>query len=283
MDLNLLIASDANYLPHAVVALTSACESNRLHRLRIFYLHAGLGEEEMDRVHAHFSRYAAVVNFIRVDDERLRQLHTHAHLTAPAYYRLLCADALPPSVDRVIYLDCDVIVRAALDEIYTADLELCTIAAVRDAYLNDAPWPTWRAQINALVGAQVREYFNSGVMLIDVARYRSTGVGSAVIELLNRFHRNFNYADQDALNVVLAQRWKALPSRWNVQSHWYTLDYCIESTGFSPEQRNRVFAAIRDPAIIHYTATSKPWHFINTHPLKPEYWKYRQLTPYAAR
>lgn len=279
MDLNLLISSDARYLPHAVTALTSACESNRRHRIRIFCLHAGLGERDMRRIRAHFARYEASVNFIRADGTRLSRYHTPAHVALPSYFRILCADLLPAGIDRVLYLDCDVIVRAALDELYSIDLGNCTVAAVRDAYLNGAPW---RARLNALAGADVRTHFNAGVMLIDVARYRSTGVGPAALGLLDRFHREFIYADQDALNVALAGKWKVLAAKWNVQSHWYTPGFILRSAALPPDRRNRYAAAIRNPAIIHYSTQSKPWQFMNSHPWKQEYWNYRNLTPFAS-
>jgi lipopolysaccharide biosynthesis glycosyltransferase len=234
----------------------------------------------MDLVRAHFRGYGATVNFILADDAQLKKFHVHGHLATPTYYRALCAQMLPAEVDRVLCIDCDVIVRDALDEIYATDLGPHTVAAVRDGFLSDAPW---RAKINALVGATMQQYFNSGVMVIDVARYRSSGVGAAVLALLERFHRDFQYADQDALNVVLDQRWKALPARWNVQSHWYTINFWARAAALPPERRALVLAAIRSPAIIHYTTKSKPWDFMNAHPLKREYWKYRSLTPYAPK
>jgi len=158
------------------------------------------------------------------------------------------------------------------------DLGPCTIAAVRDAFLSDAPW---RAQLNAIAGASVGEYFNSGVLLIDLTRYRSTGAGPALLALLRRFNREFVYTDQDAMNVVFAGLWKALPFRWNVQSYWYTLDFWLKAAALPAEKRAQLEAAVTNPAIIHYTTPSKPWHFMNTHRLKQEYWKYRALTPYA--
>jgi lipopolysaccharide biosynthesis glycosyltransferase len=278
LELNLLISSDANYLPHAATALTSVCEHNRQHAITIYYLHAGLAAIDIAHLSAHFERYGARVEFIVADDARLRQFKTRAHFTTPTYYRILCADLLPRSADRVLYIDCDVIVRADVADIYAADLGGCPVAAVRDAYVGDAPWCH---QLNALVGAAMHDYFNSGVLVIDLERYRSAGIGPAALELLDRHHADFTYADQDALNVVLARQWKPLPARWNVQSLWYALDFCIRSTTFAPEWRLEFVNAVMNPAIIHYASPSKPWQFMNVHPLKREYWKYRQLSPYA--
>jgi lipopolysaccharide biosynthesis glycosyltransferase len=278
MRIDLLVASDAAYVPHAVTALTSACENNRQHRLRVFYPQSGIDAAEMDRIRAHLGRYGADVAFVRVDDARLRQFRTVDHLATPTYFRLLCAELLPAGIDRVLYLDGDVIVRSALDVLYATDLRANVVGAVADSFLVDG---TWRARLGALVGASLPDYFNSGVMLIDVARYRAAGIGSAALALLDRFHGDFSYADQDAANVVLAGRWQALPPRWNVQTYWYSLDFAFRAAALPAEARREIVLAIGNPAIVHYTTSSKPWQFMNTHPLKREYWKYRQLTPYA--
>lgn len=278
MELNLLISSDANYLPHAATALTSVCEHNRRHAITIYYLHTGLSADDFARMSAHVERYGARVVFILADDARLRRFRTGAHFTTPTFYRILCADVLPPGVDRVLYIDCDVVVRADVADICAVDLAGCPVAAVADAFVGSAPW---LQQLNALGGAEMGDYFNSGVLVIDLERYRSAGIGPAALELLDRHHADFTYADQDALNIALARRWLPLPARWNVQSLWYSLDFCIRAASRPPEWRLEYVNAIKNPAIIHYAAPSKPWHFMNTHPMKGEYWKYRRLTPYA--
>ncbi|MEI2653948.1 MAG: glycosyltransferase family 8 protein [Microthrixaceae bacterium] len=278
MKLDLLIASDANYLPHAVTALTSVCEHNRHHGIVIHYLHPGLADAEAARVRSHFERYGAEVRFVEVDTARLGRYRTVFHFTTATYFRILCGDLLPRDVERVLYLDCDVVVRADVADICSADLGGGIVGAVRDAHLGDAPW---KQKLNALTGANMQDYFNTGVLVIDVARYRDAGIGPAVLALLDRCHGDFFFADQDAFNVVLADRWHALPARWNVQSYWYAIDICIRSASYPPDWRLEYVNAIKNPAIVHYTTPSKPWQFMNAHPMKAEYWKYRRLTPYA--
>ncbi len=278
MDINLLIASDSSYLPHAVVALTSACENNRGNKLLVFWLHPGLAEADIEAVHRHFSRYSAAIQFIRVNDTRIAELEVHMHLTVATYYRVLCADLLPPHIDRVIYLDCDVIVEASLEALFAVDLGTCTVACVHDAYLNN---PAWRAHLKSVTGTDVPSYFNSGVMVIDLRAYRASGVAVAAMDLLVRCSADLSYADQDALNVVLNGRWLPVHPRWNMQGYWYTLDYCYSAGLCRADRIADMRSRLLHPFIIHYTTSNKPWHFMSTHPLKQRYWTYRALTPYA--
>ncbi len=280
MNINLLVASDGGYVPHAVTALTSACENNRHNALAIYYLHAGLPESVMDGLRDHFERYSATIVFVRVDDAQVARFHTEAHLTSAAYYRVLCADLLPPEIDRVLYLDCDVVVEAALDRLYATDLRGRAVGAVRDAYLNA---PKWQAHLKAVTGIAVPSYFNSGVMLIDPAAYRASRVGPAVVELLGRCSQHLPYADQDAFNVMLQGHWMPLHARWNLQSYWYTLDYAYRAATAGGSDAREVVAGLRAPGIVHYTTASKPWHFMNAHPRKQRYWHYRKATPFGVQ
>jgi lipopolysaccharide biosynthesis glycosyltransferase len=277
MDIDILIASDKPYLEHAVVALTSACLNNPGNRLRIHFLHAGLDLADQQIVRRHLEQHNAVVEFLQSDSALIRQFHTYGHFTAAVYLRIFCDALLPQDIDRVIYLDCDVIVRTALDGLFAIDLEGRVAAAVRDAYANHAGAQAHLTRIPGVPGAL--DYFNSGVMLIDLKRYRAARIGAQALELLRRFSERFVYVDQDALNIVLHRQWKPLHPRWNVQSHWYESGPLGRYIHIPNEY---VAAAVKQPAIIHYTGSSKPWDSMSTHPMQSEYWKYRQLTPYAA-
>lgn len=274
MNINILIACDRNYLCHAVTALTSACENNPGNRLHIFLLHTELVDADTQGLQAHFSQYAAVIQFLRADESQFQRFHTHLHFTAATYLRLLCDQILPPDITRIIYLDCDVIVQTSLDKLFAMDMDGCTVAAVRDAWLNR---PGAQTHLKVIPNVGRLDYFNSGILLIDLVRYRATHTGSSAIELLRRFSQHLTYLDQDGLNIVLHQQWKAIHPCWNVQSFWFAPHFQQQPVNMRTPY---VLAALAQPAIVHYTGPDKPWHSDNAHPLKSQYWKYRQLTPY---
>jgi lipopolysaccharide biosynthesis glycosyltransferase len=173
MQINLLVVCDRNYLKHAITALTSACVHNSGNVLRIYLIHTGLDQADMESARIHLKRYNATISFLQPQQNFGADLHVHRHISSATYLRLLCGALLPQEIDRILYLDCDVIVVSALEELFATDLGNCTIAAVRDAYIGTHKLPT---HLDMLPTAQI-DYFNSGVMLIDLARYRMTRTG----------------------------------------------------------------------------------------------------------
>jgi lipopolysaccharide biosynthesis glycosyltransferase len=167
-------------------------------------------------------------------------------------------------VEKLIYLDCDLIVKDDISQLWDIPLFDYTIAAVSDIgglfRLEDLNMPSTSA------------YFNSGVMMINLASWRKGGVTKAVLNYLIQNREKIHYHDQDGLNAILYNHWLSLPPNWNMQSNMLERN---KSTWFSDEVLKE---AARHPSIIHFTGPSKPWQYDNTHPYKNEYYKYLSMT-----
>jgi lipopolysaccharide biosynthesis glycosyltransferase len=164
------------------------------------------------------------------------------------YARLLIAELLPRSWDRVIYLDSDTIARHPLSDLWTVDLAGAILGAVRDDYVPtiSSPYglPTWQQH-----GLDPDlPYFNSGVLLIDLAAWRRHRIGEQALRYLADA-TEIRLFDQDALNAVIAGRWRQLDIVWNVTGYWR-----------KPHRRTGRHQAILDDARIrHFAGHGKPW------------------------
>jgi len=262
------MAADGNYVRQLAVvlhSLTRAVESP----CRVHVVQDGITAADRDRVRASVS-----------DDVQLEWIDPAATVrdrlpvgrSRPSiYFRLFLDEMLPGDVERVLYLDADVVVRRPLTELWATELADAAVAAVRDAYM---PWVVrdrslaWRS----LDVAPESAFFNSGVMLMSLERWRESQVGLRTVELLPRFR-----TDQDALNVVLADRWLALHPRWNVQSYHLTGD---TNLAYAAEGYERLDAALADPAIVHYTGGSfnRPWQEPCSNPYRDEWFLHLDQT-----
>lgn len=188
------------------------------------------------------------------------------HLAVATYFRLWAADVVPPDAQRALYLDVDVIVRHDLDDLWQRDLGGCALAAVQSVnYPFFASWGAvndWRA----LGLAPRTPFFNAGVLLIDIARWRSEGVAARALEYLRSPYLGGG-ADQEALNVALAGQWKRLPPVWNQQTPMFN-DGSGADLLFPPEE---IDAARKDPIIVHFQTRPKPWHRDSDHPFRAEW------------
>ncbi|HSR71333.1 MAG TPA: glycosyltransferase, partial [Kiloniellales bacterium] len=120
-------------------------------------------------------------------------------------------------------------------------------------------------------------YFQSGVMCLDLARFRE-GIDEEVLEIVMRYP-TLSYPDQDALNIVLAQSRRFIDPRWNHSAPmgWY---YDSDSSPYD----SATFASLReDPFVVHYTGKPKPWEDGCTHPFAGEWFAAHQQTAWAAR
>jgi lipopolysaccharide biosynthesis glycosyltransferase len=160
-------------------------------------------------------------------------------------------------VDRVIYLDSDVLVVKELQPLWETDISGKVIGAVRD-------FMTPLAGLHNALGYCIADrgiaadhvMFNAGILLMDLKAYRQQQVEGECVAFLQRYRDNIQSADQDALNAVLADRHQLLDFQWNVQmGAWGNFK---QHPSLSDAERNRVREV--EPSILHFSGAGKPWN-----------------------
>jgi lipopolysaccharide biosynthesis glycosyltransferase len=164
--------------------------------------------------------------------------------TALTYARLSVAEYLPAESRHAILLDSDTLVLTDIGKLAATDLQSATIAAVQDPYI---PFVSSIGGLPNYAALGLRadvKYFNAGIMLIDIQRWRAERVGPNAFAFVQRHWRTLQQYDQDSLNAVLAGRWKELDPRWQVNPR------TANSLGRRP---------LDNPYIIHFSGLLKPW------------------------
>ena len=183
------------------------------------------------------------------------------------YYRLFLSVILPASLDKVLYLDGDIIIRDSLQQLWETDLSGFAIAAVPDLN-SDVSDAYHRLQYDPKYG-----YFNAGVMLINLHYWREHLDTTTICSFIQIYHERILFHDQDVLNYFLRKHKRPLSIRYN-----FLQDYLIIDNFMKYEQI--VLEALKGLVIIHYASSQKPWHaFIQTpHPLYGSFYKYQEQT-----
>ncbi len=168
-----------------------------------------------------------------------------SHLTAASLLRLRLPSVLK-DIDRVVYLDCDLVVLNDIATLYDTDLLDLPLAACLDFWLNGNPpfappgWDAdaWHKFLREVVRlGDSKAYFNAGVMVMDLKRFRDAGLIHAADEFLEQTSYATPFVDQEALNHAVDGAFVRLDRRWNV----------LAALGHA------------DPWIIHYAGPYKPW------------------------
>uniref|UniRef100_UPI003F4BCED4 glycosyltransferase family 8 protein n=1 Tax=Brachyspira catarrhinii TaxID=2528966 RepID=UPI003F4BCED4 len=179
------------------------------------------------------------------------ELGNYTSFSPAMFYRLSIAELIK-NVDRVLYLDCDIIVNDSLKELFEIDINNYYILAVKDIYFIDS-----KKDIN-------ESYFNSGVLVINSKLWLENNVSELFENYYLNNYKNI-YTDQDVLNYCLKEKVKYLDDIWN----------------YLPLKSLYTGKSIENIKILHYAASAKPWnsngrifYFVD------EFWKYYQLTPW---
>ncbi|MEN6417485.1 MAG: glycosyltransferase family 8 protein [Clostridiaceae bacterium] len=283
--MNVVYSSSDSYAEIAGISMLSLFETNReAGWIRVFILDNGISEQNRARLNETARAFAREIVFLPPPDlEQTLGLRVETYKwNIGTFYRLFLCSVLPQSVERLIYLDCDTIVRGSLAPLWTLDLKGCSMAAVDDT----------RADAYKLeLGLNTSDtYTNNGVMLVDLAKWRAEGIERLFIEKLVERKGKLPFVDQGVLNAVLSRRKKVLvlPPRCNAMTFLFYFSY-PELLRFrrpsSPYLTREEFEEARvNPLIVHFfpcfMAGTRPWNEKDTHPFTPEYRACKARSPW---
>jgi lipopolysaccharide biosynthesis glycosyltransferase len=197
------------------------------------------------------------------------------HVTRATYARLFIPWVLPRETDRVLYLDCDLIARRCIGELFDTPMGDFTVLGVADAaspYVC-SPWgvPYW-----SRYGRRAGDInFNAGVLLMNLPRWRDEDVTGAALKYLTDGRHQF-LADQEAINAVLPGRIGHVDPRWNQQTEHFVPHLRVTL----PYDEQQLHDLLSDPWIVHFTTDVKAWSYGCPHPFRDEWFGVLDQTSY---
>ena len=185
------------------------------------------------------------IHWLPSKGNELSGLPLWGRMPSTTYEKLTIADSLPEEIEKVIWLDCDMLVLADIAELWESPLENSHLLAVTDCLI-----PTLASRFGVTGWKELGRpgtsaYFNAGVMVIDTAKWRASRVSDASIDYLKTYRNAIYFWDQQALNAVLSGMWREIEARWNWSA---TLDRLNNKRNPLPPAR-----------IIHFNGNIKPW------------------------
>jgi len=283
--------ADERYAMPLAVTIRSALDRLQADQhMRLFILDGGISDQSKQRLTQTWSSPRLSLTWLTPNVSRVDDLPVSDHISLAAYLRLMLPELLPADVSKVIYLDADMLVRRDLTQLWLEPLGDYSALAVQDyaaPFIDSsmslsnfdvcnlhlaAAFPV--ANYRELGISADRMYFNSGLMVINIQKWRSENITGQVFDCLRTHRQHVLWWDQYALNVVLADKWRCLDHRWNQGAHIFVYPHWRES----PFNRETYALLKEDPWVIHYCSPSKPWDYFCSHPFAYEFRRYLKQT-----
>jgi lipopolysaccharide biosynthesis glycosyltransferase len=243
---------DSHYIIPTAVAITSLIyNKNQDTYCDIYIIAADLSEIETEKFY-EFRGNNADIHIIKVSVKKFEGINKFLHITSAAYLKFDLPDVIS-NQDKVLYLDSDVIVQKDLSDLFKINIDDYYTGAVKDAGLID----------NDL---NIKNYFNSGVMLLNLKLMRANDASSALLNI-SRSADNLTYMDQDCLNILFDKKVKILPGIYNClynmflkNKEKFTLEYVNKCFGTNYSSFDSIK---KDSCIIHLVGYDKPWIYFD--------------------
>ena len=267
--ISVLFCADGRYYQHMAVTIASLLKNNSKHQFQLIAVlneRNPTAEQQIRRTVESFKN--AEIEFKTFDSQPIAHFRVDRHITVASYLRLFMTQFLNPDVEKVLYLDCDLIVRDDIGDLWATDVSQYFLAAVADPYSDN--------HVN-LGFAEDEPYFNAGVLLVNLAKWRKADVVPKFIRFIEENSAILQYHDQCTLNAVFRGQVLLLPHRWNFAAR--NADLPAKALGL---RRSEFLALRKNPSILHYTTNVKPWLYVYEPHYKQLYYEYLALTPWRS-
>ena len=266
--MNIALCTDEKYSFPCGVCITSILENNKDKECNIYILTTSLEPKTIKKFKQLEETYHQRIHINNIDESIFYGLKICNRFPLSIYFRFLLPELV--KVDKILYLDCDVIVTSNISKLWETDIEGYACGVIEDQRSDDI-----RIQ-NRL--ELYKDYFNSGVMLINLDYWRKNNTAQELIDFIAQNPDKCVYPDQDALNYVLHDKVHFLEYKYNYQE---LMVLNKEECFLHRNKWDKLLKEGEVPAIIHYTSQVKPWITACQHPYKEWFWKYQAKSPWA--
>ncbi len=280
--MNILYSSSDSYAEICGISMTSLFENNKeVTELTVYLVDNDISEKNKARLNATAEKYGRELVFIsKIDLRKLANTDIYeGRWNIGTFFRLYAASLLPETVDRVINIDCDTIIRHSLEAVYDLDMGDCLAAAADDCRSD-----LYRIELGCEPGIP---YVNNGFLMIDLKKWRECNLEADFTKFIAERKGDLTYMDQAPLNGILGLRNQIheIEPKYNAQRIFFDFTYEELLKLRKPEHHLSIEAyneALSDPIVVHFTPTfytgTRPWNVKDGHKFTPEYLHYKSIS-----
>lgn len=242
------------YTPYASVTILSVMQHMHLEdEVHIHILSDFISEKNQKLL-----KQLGNVHIYLIKEDSLKGLKT-ALWSVYAWYRILLPSLLEKSIQKVLYLDCDIIVNDSLDDLFAIDMKNYSVGGCIDIQSYNQEVYT-RLEYDSS-----KQYICSGVLMMNLERWRQTKLSDRMIEYALHHEAKIEYPDQDTINYVCQDDKIVFPCRYGVIVPFF------RDLNFIKEHLDEMETLMTSPAIVHYAGYA-PWVYVKDKSLHSNLW-----------
>lgn len=266
--MNILVTLNSNYIKPLKVMLKSLFMNNPDDSFNIYLIHSSLTKEEIFDINQFISKNNQQLFTIKIQSQCFNEAPITMHYSKEMYYRLLAYKFLPSDLDKILYLDPDIIVINEIRKLYKLDISNYLYAA---AFHNSIPVK----EVNKLrlFPYDIEKYYNSGVLLMNLTLHRDKINENEIYEFVNKNKNRLILPDQDIINALYSKQiLEVSETIFNFDPRYYRY-YKVSSKGSV-----NMDYIIYNTSIIHFCGKKKPWNKNYSGEFHSLYKHYEKLT-----
>lgn len=282
--MDILLAANKKVFAPVLTLVYSIFESNPKEDITIWMCHADFEKKEIFLLEKVIGHFGGKLQLLYMRTEMFESLEAGTW-PKEIYFRILALEMLPLDLDRILYLDVDMIVKGSLKELYHTELQGFAFAACEDIHgkltvLAAKEEGSSEIQYEGVLYENVKKtlgipsdgiYVNSGMILFNLDFFREHHGVQKLLHYIKEELKEYKFPDQDALNVVFCSQIKCLP--WE-KYNCVPMLYCYQEKNGKKELMNYwelmhrkekeismddILEIFHHAAIIHFAGKRKPW------------------------
>lgn len=277
--MNIIYASNNAYAQYLGISMLSLFDNNQdLEEIGVYVLSENIDDTNTKYLRDIADKYKRQLYFIDIAEYKKKisfDFDTSGY-NPITLSRLFLCEYIPQTVDRILYLDCDIIVSGSIMELETIPFGNNLVAAVPELHMPP--------EKKAIVGIQRHEcYYNAGVLLANLALWRKESIETTFMDYYREMNGCLLYNDQDIINHCCKGRIVTLSHTYNLSPNiFYFPRYFVKTLQpfYKTEPKEEYYSILKAPAIIHYMGDERPWIEGNHNKYRKYYEYYWKMSPW---
>ena len=268
--MNIVLASDDNYVPLLTITIVSFLENNcnEFDEINVFILNDGISKQNIEKINNILNKYGCNIIFIKTKNiENLNSKivsHEKDNIASfTTYSRLFIGSLIPDNIDRIIYLDCDILVVDSVKQLWDEDISDYYCAGVLDCC---------NTTVQRMLGiSEGDNYINAGVLYVNLKKWREDNVEEKFIEFIMNNQNRYYQHDQGIINNTFKNNIKIISPKYNLQGYFQFMSYKVSKkfSGIDNEYYSKeiIDEARKNPVFLHFCGSNffRPWKNENNH------------------